>query len=143
MIEVNRIDEKIGEIEKFLEELESVLPADLQDYKNDWKLRDVCERHFEKIIEGIVDLVFLFIKENNFKTPEDDKNAFEILENEDIISLELCQKLKDAKGMRNVIAHEYGRVDDEIVFEAITEQIIKDAREFLWKIKKEIIVNKK
>jgi len=39
--------------------------------------------------------------------------------------------MKQAKGMRNIIAHEYGTIDDEIVFETITREIIKDTREFL------------
>jgi len=33
--------------------------------------------------------------------------------------------------MRNIIAHEYGEIDDEIVFNAITEELIKDVGEFI------------
>jgi len=53
-----------------------------------------------------------------------------------IISEELCSKLKDAKGMRNIIAHEYGKIDDEIVFEAVEEQLISEVNEFIENIKK-------
>ena len=38
--------------------------------------------------------------------------------------------------MRNIIAHEYGKIDDEIVFGAVTEQLGKDVREFIKDIKK-------
>jgi len=48
-----------------------------------------------------------------------------------IVSERIAQKMKQAKGMRNIIAHEYGTIDDEIVFETITREIIKDTREFL------------
>jgi uncharacterized protein YutE (UPF0331/DUF86 family)/broad-specificity NMP kinase len=131
---MERIDQKIEEIQRFLEELESVLPIDFEDYKTDWKTRDICERHFEKIIEGATDLAFLVINKLQLKNPESDKQAFEILSQENIISEELSQRLKDAKGMRNIIAHEYGRIDDELVFEAVTQEISKDAKEFLNKI---------
>jgi uncharacterized protein YutE (UPF0331/DUF86 family) len=50
-----------------------------------------------------------------------------------IISKELSIKLKNAKGMRNIVAHKYGTVDDRIVFEAITEELLKDANEFIKK----------
>jgi len=40
-----------------------------------------------------------------------------------IISAELAQKLKDAKGMRNIISHQYGTINDEIIFEAITKLV--------------------
>ena len=38
--------------------------------------------------------------------------------------------------MRNILAHEYGEVDDEIVFNAVTEELEKDAIEFIKNIKK-------
>ncbi len=79
---------------------------------------------------------FLVIQNKNLKTPKDDKNSFEILEQENIISKELAEKLKEAKGMRNIIAHEYGKIDDELVFEAVTEQLEKDINEFINIIKK-------
>ena len=58
--------------------------------------------------------------------------------NNKIIPESLCKKLKEAKGMRNIIAHEYGKIDDELVFEAITEQLEKDINEFISLIKEEI-----
>jgi uncharacterized protein YutE (UPF0331/DUF86 family) len=126
-----RINEKVIEIIKYLEELESVLPRSFEEYKSDWKVRDICERRFERIIEAVIDLGFLIIKEKKLKTPEDDKNVFDILNDNDFISFELSEKLKDAKGMRNVIAHEYSKINDEWVYEAVTEQLIKDVEEFL------------
>ncbi len=33
--------------------------------------------------------------------------------------------------MRNIISHQYGMIDDEIVFEAITKELVQDAREFI------------
>ena len=39
--------------------------------------------------------------------------------------------------MRNIISHQYGKIDDEIVFAAITQELDDDAREFIKIIKKE------
>lgn len=131
-----RIKDKIKEIKKYIEELEEFLPINFKEYFKDFKTKAACERYFEKIIESVVDLAFLIIKEKGFRTPEDDKNSFDILEQEKIISQELSQRLKDAKGMRNIIAHEYGNVDDEIVFESITKELVKDVKELIDSIKK-------
>ena len=38
--------------------------------------------------------------------------------------------------MRNILAHEYGKADDEIVFESIKDQLIPDIEEFINQIKK-------
>jgi len=135
---MNRINDKIQEIEKFLEELESVLPKDLDEYLNNFKIKAICERHFEKIVEAVVDISFLIIREKKFESPTDDENSFEILSNHNIISKELSIKLKAAKGMRNIIAHEYGKIDDKLVFEAVTQELIKDVNEFINQIEKEL-----
>jgi len=131
----DRIKDKITEIEQFLEELESIFPFDFEEYKSDFKIRAICERNFEKIIESVVDLAFILIKERKLKIPEDDESSFNILRNENIISEVLAKKLKEAKGMRNVIAHKYGKIDDEKVFQAVSEELISDVHEFLNSIK--------
>jgi uncharacterized protein YutE (UPF0331/DUF86 family) len=76
------------------------------------------------------------IKDSGLDLPEDDKEAFAILEKSGLIGADLSQKLREAKGMRNLIAHEYGSVDDKLVFEAITSEIGRDAKRFLKAIKK-------
>lgn len=130
-----RITSKIEEIETYLEELEKIVPDSFEEYKIDFKTKAACERYAEKIIEAIVDLAFLVIKKEDYKMPEDDKQAFEILSENKIISEEFAKKLKEAKGMRNILAHEYGEVDDEIVFNTISEELVKDAKEFIKNIK--------
>ena len=126
-----RIRDKIEEIEIYLEEFESIIPETFEEYESDIVKKAACERYAEKIIEAIVDLAFLVIKEKSFRKPEDDKQTFDILYENKLINLELCNKLKNAKGMRNILAHEYGKIDDEIVFESITNELRKDAKEFL------------
>ncbi|MEK6824063.1 MAG: DUF86 domain-containing protein [Nanoarchaeota archaeon] len=133
---MNRINEKIEEIEKYLQELSEIIPLNFDEYKDDFKTSAACERYSEKIIGAIIDATFLIIKENRFKIPEEEKQSFDILHEEKIISNELKERLKDAKGMRNILAHEYGKIDDKIVFESIKDELIFDAEEFIKQIKK-------
>ena len=133
---MDRINDKIEEIEKYIEELSDIIPINFEQYQLEFKTKAACERYFEKIIEAVVDLSFLIIKENKLKLPEEDKQSFEILQNEKIISKELSEKLQDAKGMRNILSHQYGKIDDEIVFESLKEQLVSDIEDFIKKIKK-------
>lgn len=130
-----KLTDKIEEIEKYLAELRTIVPKDLKEYICNFEKKAACERYFEKIVEAVVDLVFLIIKQENLKIPEEDKESFDILSSEKIISSELAAKLKDAKGMRNIISHQYGNVDDEIVFASITEELEKDVQELLKVVK--------
>jgi len=131
-----RINEKIAELEKYLGELSEIIPERFEDYAPDFKTKAACERYSEKIIEAVIDLAFLVIKSKGLKIPEEDKKVFDILADDGVITEELAAKLKEAKGMRNILAHEYGKVDDKIIFDAITNELKKDANDFILCIKK-------
>ncbi len=135
---MNRINDKIGEINKFLDEFKEIIPKNFQGYESNIEKKAACERYFEKIIEATTDLAFLIIKDKKFKMPDDDIDAFNILSKNNIIDIGLATKLKKAKGMKNLISHQYGNVDDEIVFKSITKELELDVREFIKCIKKNI-----
>jgi len=126
-----RIDEKIEEIRTYLEEFQEIEIPDFEQYKKDFKLKASCERYFEKIVEPLINLALLVIRLKKFDKPENEDHIFIILSKNKIISEQLAKKLKDAKDMRNIIIHNYLRVDDSIVYTAIAEEIAKDAEEFL------------
>jgi len=133
---MKKIKDKINEIETFLSELEEIKPSNLEEYGRDFKSKAACERYFEKIVEATIDLAFIFIKERNIDMPEDDESALDSLMNNNIITDGLVNRIKEAKGMRNIIAHLYGSVNDELVFEAIDKELSKDIGEFVSSIKK-------
>jgi len=133
-----RINDKIREIEDYLSELDEIMPQNFHEYKTDLKTKAACERYFEKIMEAVVDLAFLMIKDKGYKIPEEDKEAFDILANEKIIPQELSIRLKEAKGMRNIIAHEYGKTDDELIFHSITEELTSDVNKLIKSLKKQL-----
>jgi len=128
---MNRISDKLIEIEKYLEELESILPLDFEEYKKNFKIKAVGERYFEKIVEAVIDLAFLVAGEKRLRKPEEEEGIFSVLKDNKILSEELCLKLQDAKGMRNIISHQYGKINDELVFNSLTEELIPDVNEFL------------
>ena len=132
---MTRIKDKIKEIEEYVDQLKEMVPESLEEYKSNREKKAACERYVEKIVEAVTDLAFLIIKTKKMRIPEDDADAFTILLENKIIDNGLAMRLKNAKGMRNIISHQYGKVDDEIVFEAITEDIDRDVMIFIDKTK--------
>ena len=135
---MSRIKDKMDEIKDFLIELENIQPNSFGEYKSNIEKKAACERYIEKIVEAATDLAFLIIKKDKLKIPEDDIDAFNILQDNKTIEQKLAKKLKNAKGMRNIIAHQYGKIDDKIVFESITNELQKDIKKFLKQIKNDI-----
>ena len=131
---MSRINEKINEIQKYLDELTEMVPNTLKDYESNKIIRAACERYFEKIVESVTDLAFIVIFLKKFRVPDDDIDSFKILEENGIIDNEIYNKLKDAKGMRNFIAHQYGQINNQIVYESIAEELEKDVRKFIEKV---------
>ena len=127
----NRINEKIEDIENYLDELKEIAPKKLEGYKKDTIKKAACKRYAEKIIEALEDLAFLMINIKKLNYPEEEYEIFDILEKNEIISQNLKKRLKDAKGMRNRIAHQYGQIDDEIVYRAVKDELNEDANEFI------------
>ncbi len=135
----DRIKDKLGELNRLTNELEEILPEDLEVYLEDKKSRAACERYFEKIIECVVSLAFKIVQDRKLEVPDDDKTVFETLHKNGFIDKIIVEKLKNAKGMRNILAHEYGKVDDTLIFEAVHSNIIPDVEEFIKQIKKRLV----
>lgn len=139
----NRIGDKIREIGEFLETLLEMKPSNLDEYKGDIKTKAACERFVEKTIQAVIDLAYYIIRDMNWSSPESEDHVFDVLLKKDVISFELFKRLKDANGMRNFLAHRYGKVNDDIVFQAIDEELEKDINEFLKKVEEFLEENKK
>ena len=126
-----RTEKKISEIESYLDELIRFRPKTFEDYKINLEKKWACERACERIAEGLVDLAIFLIRIKCINYNEEDEKAFGVLLKNDIINEDLCGKLRSLKGMRDHIAHRYGEIDDEVIFNAINNEIGKDTDEFL------------
>ena len=133
---MTKTTDKINEVKSYLDELQEIAPNNIEEYRASIEKKAACERYVEKIVEAVTDLAFLTIKLKKLKIPEDDSGAFTILYENKIIDDIISTKLKNAKGMKNILAHQYGKVDDEIVFEAVTQELEKDVEAFIKQIEK-------
>ena len=134
--EVSANIKRLKDIKTYLEQLSKIKPKNLNEYEKDFKTKAACERYFEKIAEATLDLAVLVIKERGLPIPEQDYEAFDTLEKEKLIDNVLAKKLRDIKGMRNIIAHQYGDVDDKIMYNSISKELDKDVNMFLRMINK-------
>lgn len=89
-----RIDEKIVELQDYLEELESIIPENFEEYFSNSMIKAASERYFERIVEAIVSITLSLIREKNLKSPENEEHAFSILSKNQIINEALSENLK-------------------------------------------------
>jgi len=110
-----RILTKLDEMMKYVEELQSMLP-DQVEYEHDLIKRRACEKTIEVAIDSLIDVSAMIVSAQQFGLPKNEETIFDMLIEKKVISSKLGEKLKDMKGFRNILIHRYGQVDDEMVY---------------------------
>jgi len=140
LVDRERLLAKIDELEGYLREIREIMPADFQDFLKIEKRR-ACERLLQISIEGVIDICGLVVKGFRLGLPAEENDLFELLAEKEFITPVMKKKLRAMRGFRNIIVHEYGRVDEKIVYEMLTKRL-KDFSDFKRQILKNVRVSK-
>ena len=133
MIDKSRILGKVDELNTYLSELMQIMPERFEDYKKIEKRRS-CERLIQLCIECTIDVCKLFVSGLRLGLPSEEIDLFHKLEEKKILSDKMVLKLKEMRGLRNILVHEYAQVDNELVFKNLKTRL-QDFEDF----KKEIL----
>lgn len=122
MVDRDRILAKLDDLDGYLVELRSVAPASIEEYQAIEKRR-TCERLLQVSVEAAIDVCALLVAGLRLGLPGEEDDLFEKLVRRRVISARMAGILKKMKGLRNLLVHEYGRVNDEIVFETVQQRL--------------------
>jgi len=100
-----------------------------EDFVSDFHLFGNTERYLQLSIQSIVDIAHLIIIDLDIKRPDDNYEAVSLLHKNRIVSEDLASKLTKMVGLRNILVHEYGKIDRKKVYEVLTTQL-RDLEEF-------------
>ena len=84
---------------------------------------------YKLCIECIIDICKLFVAGLRLGLPSKENDLFDKMRKKKIISEVMTSTLKEMRGFRNILEHEYATVDDEIVFGALKTKL-EDFRKF-------------
>ena len=122
MLDRERVLAKIDTLNGYLRELREILPESFEDYQRTEKRR-ACERLLQVSIESVIDICALIVAGFQLGLPAAEDDLFEKLEKAGIISFSRKESLKKMKGFRNILVHEYGRIDDLMIYEILQTQL--------------------
>lgn len=94
-----------------------------------------CERAFQLASENLLDICNLIISEEGFGIPADSKDCVRKLKENGVITVSLSSRLEELIGFRNLIVHQYGRIDDSRAYAYLYKES-KDFYDFLEAIDK-------
>lgn len=110
-MEIERLREKIDELESYLHELDMLLPEYERAYL-DLRTKRACEKTVALACETVIDVCNSIISQKGFGKPADNKDSLNNLVKNAVISESLGDRLKDMIGFRDLLVHQYGNVDD-------------------------------
>lgn len=135
MTNLSTIENKISAIQKYLKILEGYKKYSRKEIEENIDIRGAVERYLYLASQAVIDLAEAVISFKNFRKPSTLTESFYILNEENIISRELTEKMAGMVGFRNVIAHDYEKVNYDIVYDVLQNKL-KDIKEFLENAKK-------
>jgi len=118
---VNRL---LIQLDEYIRDLEAVRAQyTLLDFRANKVIRRYTERTLQIAIEACLDLASHVISLKGFREPIDNKDCFEVLLENKLLPVELVQRLKLMAQFRNVVVHDYIRINPDIVYSIVHENI--------------------
>ncbi len=113
--------EKAATIERHLTRVSKRLPADPEEFRPMTDASDAVILHLWQAVQAIIDLATSACVHFLLGGPQSYGEAFQRLADAGYIQPELAERLTRAAGFRNVIAHNYDKLDMDRVYRAARE----------------------
>ena len=111
-------------IERCISQVQSyyATPSNL-DFEEDYMKQDGIALNLQRACEQCIDLANHTIKTRKLGLPKDSKESFRLLATAGIIPNELSKHLEGMVGFRNILVHEYQRMDIALMIEVIESHL--------------------
>ncbi len=115
MVDKLLIGRKLAQIDTYLGQIREYSKISLTAYKSDWKIQRVVERTLQILIELCIDVANHLISDKNMRLPTGYADTFRVLLENGIISENLFKKMEKMAKFRNIIVHQYEKIEPSIV----------------------------
>jgi len=100
-------------------------PQNLENFSK----QDSITLNIQRACEAVIDLGMHVIAERGLGIPQTSRDTFEILQNNKIIGHKMSERLKAMIGFKNIVIHNYQRLNLKII-QAIIEKHMEDLMHF-------------
>lgn len=123
MVDRDLVLRRIADLDAYLGQLATYRDVELDAYRGDWKTQRVVERTLHLAIETCMDIADHIVADRRLRVPETGAATFEILAEAGVLSGELGKSLARMVGFRNILVHDYARLDPEMVLKALKTDV--------------------
>lgn len=115
MVDKTLVLRKLADLESYQEQIKEYENITVAQYKNDWKTQRIVERTLQIMIETCADIATHIISDQKFRVPDTYADIFRVLSEAGVLKEELVERLIGMVRFRNIVVHDYEKIDPEIV----------------------------
>jgi uncharacterized protein YutE (UPF0331/DUF86 family) len=130
MIDPDVLLAKTSAAKKHIARARSLSGQSLEAFLEDLDTQDIALFNLQLAIQHCIDIAAHIISSQGLAVPGSTNEMFYCLEENGYLDRELVEKMVKASGLRNLIVHEYGKLDLEMIYEIIRHDI-RDLDDFL------------
>jgi len=120
---------KISSMQKHVDRIKAKRNVALRDFLEDLDRQESVFFNLQMAIQNCIDLAAHIVAEEGLGVAGSTNELFYLLEEQGHIGQDITEKMIRAVGFRNLIVHEYGKLDLEAVFR-VSQENITDLEEF-------------
>ncbi|GFP23030.1 hypothetical protein HKBW3S42_00960 [Candidatus Hakubella thermalkaliphila] len=106
-----KVSRKLENLKEYVGYLKGYQSRTIEDLKRDPTLRGAVERYLHLSAECVIDVAEIMISELSLRKPEEYKESIDILGEVGIIPDEFAFHFSPVAGFRNILVHEYAKID--------------------------------
>jgi uncharacterized protein YutE (UPF0331/DUF86 family) len=114
---------KAASVRVRLDRIAAKTGCDLQVFLGDIDRQDIVAFNLSLAVENCIDIAAHIISENGWGVPGSASEMFSLLRDKGMLDLELTERMIKAVGLRNLIVHEYGKIDLKMLFATVRDDL--------------------
>ena len=118
-----RIIAKLEEFRGYLSELEGMTKISWDDFQADLLKKRGIERTLQLTVEALIELGSNIIAAKQWRSPVSNRDIFAILTEQGVLDNKLGEAIAKMVGFRNILVHDYTRIDDTVVYGVLHGQL--------------------
>lgn len=136
MVDRDLIMAKAGSVRRHCKRISEKSKVDLEVFKTDLDRQESILFNLQMAVQNCIDIAAHIVSEEGYGVPGSSNEMFYMLEENNLIDRPLIEKMVKAVGLRNLIVHEYAKIDLDQIFHVVQKEV-SDLEDYI----KDIIVN--
>lgn len=125
---------KINIIERCLIRIKEVYDNNPENLMNYTK-QDSIILNIQRVVEACIDISMYIVSKKKLGIPQNSRDAFEVMHNNDLLSDKMLKSIKGMIGFRNIAVHNYQKLNLKVI-EKVIENHLVDFEAFISEVNK-------